>query len=430
MAGRAIRYTGAPKYFRRHLVLFMNHFRSSLSLRVFLTGHTANALNIGVQMVLVAWLAAGVLQLSPAGIAWVQAAVLAPNLALILFAGAMVDRHHPARILTFTNTALLLVHLAALGLLLAGSFDRTSLLLYALCLGSGNSFVQSAREKLVAQLDDQRLQQNISLAGVCQYLAQAVGIASASLMDYLGAYVIVGLQAGLCLLALACYARLVQLVPQVAPLSGPLAPAVGAALRRVWQQIALRHLILMVAFNGLMHLGMFLVLLPVLARDYMSFSSFEYAFLQLCFTLGSVLSFWVILQRGRVRYPGQAVLFCSLYTGMIALALAAGPTLYGLFGLIFLWGVVAGASANLSRLVLQTLVPDDFRGRAMSVYQLALFGMAPLGALLAGGLVQWYGVTFTFHVLAGSSFGLFAVSLLSRALWGVRQEEVHSPSAE
>lgn len=408
----------------------MNRFGSPPSLRVFLTGHTANALSIGVQMVLVAWLAAGVLQLSPAGIAWVQAAVLAPNLALILFAGAMVDRHHPARILALTNTGLLLVHLVALGLLLAGLFDRISLLLYALCLGSGNSFVQSAREKLVAQLDDQRLQKNISLAGVCQYLAQAVGIAIASLMDYLGAYVIVGLQAGLCLLALTCYARLTQLVPQIAPLTGPLAPAVGTALRRVWQQVALRHLILLVAFNGLMHLGMFLVLLPVLARDYVSFSSFEYALLQLCFTLGSVLSFWVILQRGKVRHPGQAVLFCLLYTGMIALALAAGPTLYGLFGLIFLWGVVAGASANLSRLVLQTQVPDDFRGRAMAVYQLALFGMAPLGALLAGGLVQWYGVTFTFHVLAGSSFGLFAVSLLSRALWGVQQGEIHSASAE
>jgi MFS family permease len=396
--------------------------RFNTGLPLFLTGHTANALSIGVQMVLVAWLAAGVLRLSPADIAWVQTAVLTPNLLLILFAGAMADRHHPARILALTNLGLLSTHLVALTLMLNGLLDLTFLLLYALCLGCGNSFVQAAREKLVAQLDSQRLQKNISIAGVCQYLAQAVGIAVASLMDSIGAYMIIGLQAALCFLALLSYTQLARQVPSAPSHEGPLAPAIGAALRVLWRQIALRHLILLVAFNGLMHLGMFLVLLPVLARDYMAFGSLEYAMLQLSFTLGSVLAFWVILRRSRVRYPGQAVLFCLLYTGMIALGLAAGPTYYGLFGLIFLWGTVAGASANLSRLVLQSAVADKLRGRAMSVYQLALFGMAPLGALLAGGLVQMEGVKLTFQVLAGSSFVLFFLSLLSRALWSVEPE--------
>jgi MFS family permease len=401
----------------------MTDHSQPVSLRLFLTGHTANALSIGVQMVLVAWLAAGVLQLSATGIAIIQAAVLTPNLLLILFAGALTDRHSPARILALTNGALILTHSMALVLLVASLLNGATLLVYAFCLGCGNSFVQSAREKLVAQLDDQHLQKNISRAGVCQYLAQAVGIALASLTDYLGAYIIVALQVVLCVLALINYRRLARLIPPVHLVRDPLAPAIGAALQRVWQQVALRHLILLVAFNGLMHLGMFLVLLPVLARDYMAFGSLEYALLQLCFTLGSVLSFWVILRRSQVRYPGQAVLFCLLYTGMIALALAAGPTLYGLFGLIVLWGTVAGASANLSRLVLQSVVPDHFRGRTMAVYQLALFGMAPLGALLAGGLVQWQGMELTFRVLAGSSFGLFALSLLSRPLWAVQPTE-------
>lgn len=406
------------------------HQRNSKLLRLFLTGHTANALSIGIQMVLVAWLAAGVLRLSAAGIGTVQAAVLIPSLVLILFAGALTDRHSPARILAWTNSALVLLHLLALTLLINGLLNMVTLLLYALCLGCGNSFVQSAREKLVAQLDDQRLQQNISLAGICQYLAQAFGIVLASLTDYLGTYAIVAMQAALCLLALVSYSRLAKRAPPVPGVDDALAPAIRAALKRVWRKVALRHLILLVAFNGLMHMGMFLVLLPVLARDYMGFGSMEYALLQLCFTLGSVLSFWVILRRSRVRYPGQAVLFCLLYTGMIALGLMAGPTFYGLFGLIFLWGVVAGASANLSRLVLQSSVPDHFRGRTMAVYQLALFGMAPLGALLGGGLIQWQGIEVTFKVLAGSSFALFLLSLLSRPLWRVQPTTGSAPLPE
>lgn len=394
----------------------------SSTLRLFLSAHTANALSIGIQMVLVAWLAAGVLHLPAAHIAWIQAAVLAPNLLLILFAGVLVDRHRPARILWVTNAFLVCVHAAALALLLGGALNAVGLLVYALCLGCGNSFVQAAREKLVAQLDDRRLRQNISLAGICQYLAQAVGIGLAGLMDYLGAHALVALQLGLCGFALVIYARLAGRSSRSEAPRDAMAPAIGAAVALVWRWVALRHLVLVVAFNGLMHLGMFLVLLPVLARDYMGFRSLEYGLLQLSFTLGSVLSFWIIWHRARVHYPGQAVLFCLLYTGTIGLALSAGPTLYGLFGLIFLWGCVAGASANLSRLVLQSLVPDEFRGRAMAVYQLALFGMGPLGALLAGSLVQWQGVQGTFQVLAGASFSLFALSLLSRPLWGVQPD--------
>lgn len=401
------------------------------SLRLFLAGHSANALSIGIQMVLVGWLAAGVLQLSAGRIAWVQAAVLLPNLVLILFAGALADRHHPARILWLTNSFLTLTHGVALGLLLAGYFNAVALLAYAFFLGCGNSFVQAAREKLVAQLDDERLRQNISRAGICQYLAQALGIGLASLTDYLGAHLLILLQMGLCIAAAACYAQLTRKTFGLYKAAiGPLAPAISAALTLIWHQVALRHLVLVVAFNGLMHLGMFLVLLPVLARDRMGFGSLGYGLLQLCFTLGSVLAFAVIWRRARVRYPGQAVLFCLLYTGTIAFALSAGPTVYGLFGLIFLWGCVAGASANLSRLVLQSSVPDHFRGRAMAVYQLALFGMAPLGALLAGGLVHWAGVRFTFEVLACASFGLFALSLLSRALWGVQPSSSAKDVAE
>lgn len=388
--------------------------------RVFLTGHTANALSIGIQMVLVAWLAASVLRLSPAGIAWVQAAVLAPNLMLILLAGALADRHHPARLLWLSNAGLCALHSIAFVLLVQDKLSHLSLLAYAFGLGCGNSFVQAAREKLVVHLDKRDLQKNISLAGICQYLAQAAGIAIAGLMDHIGAHVLVGLQACLCLLALASYARIKNLPFPVSVATGALAPAISAAARLVWALVAVRHLIMVVAFNGLMHLGMFLVLLPVLARDYMQFGSLQYGLLQLTFTLGSVLAFWAIWRTARVKHPGQAVLFCLMYTGFIALALAAGPTLYGFFGIIFLWGCVAGASANLSRLVLQSTVPDHVRGRAMALYQLALFGMAPLGALLAGGLVHSLGVKFTLQFLACSSFGLFAASLLSRALWAVR----------
>jgi MFS family permease len=44
-----------------------------------------------------------------------------------------------------------------------------------------------------------------------------------------------------------------------------------------------------------------------------------------------------------------------------------------------------------SNTVIQTLVPEDKRGRVMSYYTMAFMGMAPFGSLLAGTLAHRLG---------------------------------------
>lgn len=393
----------------------------------FMLGHGANALSIGVQVVLVGWLAAGILHLPAQQVGWVQAAVLAPSLFFMLVTGALTDRFHPAKILFFTNSALFALHCAAFMLLWLEGFNLQALLSYAVLLGCGNSFVQSAREKLVAQLSESRLHKNIAIAGVVQQAAQGLGIALASLTDFVGAHTLMAAQALLCATAMLAYGGSLARVP--APMHhGALAEAIGLGVRQVWKQIAVRHIVLIVAFNGFMHMGMLIVLLPLIARDRMGFSSLEFGLLQLSFAMGGVVVHWVLMRKKVARYPGQSVLFCLLYAGCIAFALSMPLTVFGLFSLVFLWGCVAGGSANLSRLVVQSMTPAACRGRAMGVYQLALFGMAPCGALLAGYLVSHAGIHDAFRLIAWSSFALFALSFLTRDLWRV-QPSSDTPSA-
>jgi MFS family permease len=42
-----------------------------------------------------------------------------------------------------------------------------------------------------------------------------------------------------------------------------------------------------------------------------------------------------------------------------------------------------------SNTIIQTVVPEDKRGRVMSYYTMAFVGMAPFGSLLAGALAHW-----------------------------------------
>ncbi len=387
-------------------------------LPIFAAGLSFNALSVGVQLVLVAWLAASTLQLPAGQLGWVQAAALLPNLLLLLSAGVIADRLHAGAILVMANVGLALCHLFALLCYLSGALNLATLLVYAFSLGVGNAFVQTAREKLVAQLGHDDLQRVISLAGICQFTAQGVGIGAASFTDWLGPPVLFVLQTGICLLAAVTYASLIRKVPSGAVLSLRVRSAISEGFQAAWREVPVRHIMLLVGFNGLMHLGMFMVLLPLLARDVMNFGSLEYGFLQLSFVLGTVLSHLVMYYRS-VQFPGQNILFSLLYTGVIGFGLSSQPTVFGLFALVFLWGVVAGISANLSRLVVQSLMPSELRGRTMSIYQLALFGMAPLGALLAGYVVEHASLWLAFRVIAYSSFALFALSLLSKGLWGV-----------
>jgi MFS family permease len=71
------------------------------------------------------------------------------------------------------------------------------------------------------------------------------------------------------------------------------------------------------------------------------------------------------------------------------------------------FGMIQAASA--SNTVIQTLVPEDKRGRVMSYYTMAFVGSAPFGSLLAGGLAHYIGAPRTVMVT-----GAFCVAA---AIW-------------
>ena len=131
-------------------------------------------------------------------------------------------------------------------------------------------------------------------------------------------------------------------------------------------------------------------------------------------------------------------------TGMIRLAaamLGGGLILFGLSRTLWLsmvlmvvvgFGMMQAMTA--SNTVIQSLVPEDKRGRVMSYYVMAYFGSAPLGSLLAGALAQWIGAPHTVMVtglfcLAGWAW--FTVELpQTRAAMRPVYRELWSPAAD
>jgi MFS family permease len=71
-----------------------------------------------------------------------------------------------------------------------------------------------------------------------------------------------------------------------------------------------------------------------------------------------------------------------------------------------------------SNTLIQSIVPDHFRGRVMSVYAMMFLGMTPFGALLAGVLAHPFGAPAT--VAIGGSVCLAASAVFAWRLPGLR----------
>ena len=66
--------------------------------------------------------------------------------------------------------------------------------------------------------------------------------------------------------------------------------------------------------------------------------------------------------------------------------------------------------------VLQTIVPDDMRGRGMGVWSLIFGAMIPLGSLEAGAVAHWLGVPFALALgaIICAVSGLLALLVIRR----------------
>ncbi|MBP7733346.1 MAG: MFS transporter, partial [Caldisericia bacterium] len=55
---------------------------------------------------------------------------------------------------------------------------------------------------------------------------------------------------------------------------------------------------------------------------------------------------------------------------------------------------------NMSMIIVQTHVDDDYRGRVMGLYNLAFMGLIPIGGFLTGMCASWFGEQATVFAFA------------------------------
>jgi MFS family permease len=380
----------------------------------------ALSVTTGIQIVLLPWLVVDHFMLDSVWLGWLHVALLLPNLLFLIVGGAIADWQRTLNYLPRVIAVNAVLHCVVALLLFQNLLSMALLLVYALLLGLSNALIQPGREYLLKQLNPQGLQSLVAKSSICIYGGQAIGALCAASTQFIEIHTVFFLQALLVGVAVVLLWRLMRV--EISAASRDPQETVFSlykGLQDVFALPALRSLIAIVSFNGFFHMGVFIVALPILVQDVYQYDVSFFGLLQFTFLVGTLVASMVVVYRKGLDAPGKRIAFSLLYGGVILLALGAGPTQEGLFMLIFAWGVVVGISANMGRAIVQLLAPEESRGQIISIYQLALFGFAPLGALVGGYLMTWLGVLPVLMACGVCSIIMFAALLFVRSLWDV-----------
>jgi len=137
----------------------------------------------------------------------------------------------------------------------------------------------------------------------------------------------------------------------------------------------------------------YVVLMPIFANDVLRVGVRGLGVLMSCAGFGALIGALILARLGDYKHKGW-LLFGSSFIFSAALIIFALSRMYivSLAALVFVGGASVIA-VSLINMILQTDVPDEYRGRVMSVFMLTFAGMLPFGNLIAGSLAQSFGVS-------------------------------------
>ncbi|MGC2258920.1 MAG: MFS transporter [Candidatus Sulfotelmatobacter sp.] len=316
-----------------------------------------------------------------------------PTFLLAPFAGVLVDRLNRRKMLVWTQALAGLQSLALAGLTLAKMITIHEIIWLSVLQGLINAFDMPGRQAFLIQMveDKEDLGNAIALNSSMVNVARLIGPA-------LAGFVIAGVGEGYCFLIdgisyLAVIASLLMMRVNIAQ-ARRAATSMLEQLKEGWTYVRefppIRTILLLFALISLMGMP-FMVLMPIFASDVLHGGPHTLGFLLGASGVGALISAISLALRRTVRGLTTMIqISAALFgVGLICFGLSRILLLSMLLMVVVGFGMMQGLAA--SNTVIQTLVPEDKRGRVMSYYTMAFVGMAPFGSLLAGGLAHRLG---------------------------------------
>lgn len=336
----------------------------------------------------------------------------APSLIFSLPGGAIADRLNRRKLMIYAQTTLMLLALVLAIFTSLRLIEIREILLISFLAGLASALNNPTYQAMVPDLverDD--LLNAVALNSVQFNLSRAIGPTLA------------GLAVGSLGIAACFYLNTLSFLPLIIALlvinvrSHPVqeGPSVWGAmldgLRFVRQH---RHIIILLSVPSFLTLwGLpFVVLMPVFARNQLEVGASELGYLMAGAGLGAVTAALSLAARGSAELKERPVIVRAALFSVALILLGEARSFWWAFFLLMILGATMVGALALTNSTLQVISPPELRGRIMSMYNLAVLGLAPLGSLQAGAVAELLGVG-TALALGGAICLLYFLILLA-----------------
>ena len=363
--------------------------------RLFFSGQIVSLVGTWMQSVAQSWL---VYRLTGSSLllGLVGFASQIPVFLLAPIGGMVADRYSRHRIVIITQTTAMILAFILSALTLLGHIQVWQITTLASLLGIVNSFDIPARQAFVVDMVHSEdlinaIALNSSMVNGARILGPAIaGITVAAIGEgwcfFANAVSYIAVIVGLAMMQVTPRARELQRASGI--------ESIKQGFAWVWRTAPIRALLLLLGLVSLTGMP-YAVLMPIFADQILHGGARGLGVLMGASGVGALAGTLALAAKREVRGLGRWIAFASMGFGFSMI-------LFGLshrFALSVALLVPVGFSMMLqmssSNTLIQTMVPDELRGRVMAVYSMMFMGMAPIGSLLAGGVANHIGAPRT-----------------------------------
>ncbi len=318
-----------------------------------------------------------------------------PVLVLSPFAGVVADRYPRRRVLLLTNSSTSLLSFALFALVVGHHAPLWALMITSGLQAATQSFDAPARQSWVPLLVPR------------EFVGSAIGLNSVAFNGPsvvgppLAGLLIAGIGVAPCFLVNAITTLAVVLaltIMKPAPPSstrrGNVIAAIAEGVRFLAGHPVLRWVVLLLVVTSLT-VRPYNFLLPDYAVYAVHTDARGLGWLMAAAGAGAIVGAFFTAATGGER---RGIIWCvSAVLASLGVALLGLTDRLGIAaGVLSLIGLATLSFIGSSNILLQTLAPDEMRGRALSVYSMILLGLVPLGSLLVGAIASLFELRWTF----------------------------------
>jgi MFS family permease len=319
-----------------------------------------------------------------------------PSWLFMLYGGVIADRVPRRNLMVITQSVMMILAFILAALTFLNVVQPWHIIILAFLLGTANAFDAPARLALVPELVEREdLSNAIALNASMFNMGTVIGPAIAGVAYALAGPAWCFTFNGVSFLAVIAALLLMRLPPHIfKPRITSALSDIKEGIRYILANDIIRTVITIVAVTSLFGLAL-VTLMPAWAVKILGGDATTNGWLQSARGMGALAGALMVASLVHFKVKGKLVTIGSfvlplcllLFTFMrwlpLSLAALAGAGL----GMIMIF--------NSSNALVQSQIPDELRGRVMSVYSLIFFGSMPLGALMAGSIAGFIGEPLT-----------------------------------